>query len=66
MTDQTPPVQPQSKQGEPSDEVRRWTLIDTSETFEPRWIVVREGAPVAREYAEAVEVVEVKSGEGRK
>lgn len=42
---------------------RRWTLIDQSEDYTPRWEVVTERAPVADEYAESVEVMPVAEHE---
>jgi hypothetical protein len=42
---------------------RRWTLIDESEDYAPRWRAVPEGAPFASEYAECVEVMPVSEHE---
>ncbi len=45
-------------------EPRRWTLIDQSESFSPRWTVTNQDrAPAAREYAEQVEVMPVAEHE---
>ncbi len=47
-----------------ADEPRRWTLIDQSENFTPRWTITNQDrSPVAREYAERVEVMPVAEHE---
>jgi hypothetical protein len=42
---------------------RRWTLIDQSEDYTPRWKVANERGPAAGEYAESVEVMPVSEHE---